>query len=252
MPPRSQEEKERRRLLREQKKEAREKEKAKEMKKILVVKNVQTKAATAGPKNVEQHSPLLHVPDDAMRQILSFLPAQELGTITLSCLAINRMLKEVRIPYILSRLNRANQPLKGAVGYVDMCRDQAQARALLEQSFGGGDTGRLISKKCKRSGDTDEFVAYARYLEECVCGYAPMVRHNRFCYKQDKRSIVSSSMLLHRVFVERIPKCCLRMSMDDSLLYHRSILSVVSVGMVNSVVLEVVAWQHGESVNEDS
>ena len=40
MPPRSQEEKERRRLLCEEKKEACEKEKAKEVKTELVVKNV--------------------------------------------------------------------------------------------------------------------------------------------------------------------------------------------------------------------
>lgn len=189
MPPRSQEEKERRRLLREQRKEAREKEK--DGKKKPVTQEVETKAV-AGPTNAVQHSPLLHLPDDAMRQILCCLSSQELGAITLSCIPINRMLKEVRIPYILSRLNRPNQPLKGAVGFVDMCHDQAQARTLLEQSFGGGETGRLISRKCKQSGDADEFVAYARYLEESVCGYAPMVSHGSLaCHKQNSMPIVS-------------------------------------------------------------
>lgn len=192
MPTRSQEEKERRRLLREQRKEAREKEK--EGKKKPVAQEVETKAVT-GPKNVVQHSPLLHLPDDAMRQILCCLPSQDLGAITLSCLSINRMLKEVRVPYILSRLNRANRPLKGAVGYIDMCHDQAQARTLLEQSFGGGETGRLITRKCKQSGDADEFVAYARYLEESVCGYAPMVSHRiLLCHKQNSVPIVSFPM----------------------------------------------------------
>jgi hypothetical protein len=90
MPPRSQEEKECRRLLCEEKKEAREKEKAKEVETELVVKNVQPKAGAASPNNEEQHSPLLHVPDDSLRQILCFLPSQDLGAITLLCLALDQ------------------------------------------------------------------------------------------------------------------------------------------------------------------
>ena len=48
---------------------------------------------------------------------------------------------------------------------------------VLKQSLGGGETGRLITKKSKKSkgGDSDEFMAYARFLQEGVCGYSPLV-----------------------------------------------------------------------------
>jgi len=186
---RSEEEKERRRLLRQEKKEARDKkEKAEGAKPKPVAASVVTNhneddqkpAATCSTpswKNVVQDSTLLHVPVDAMRLILCHLPSHDLGAMTLTCKLVNHMLMEVRIPYILSRLNRPNQHLQGAVGYLDMCHDEAEARQLLEASFGGGDTGRLVTKKCRQNksgGDADEFVAYARFLEESVCGYAAL------------------------------------------------------------------------------
>ena len=189
MPPRSAEEKERRRLLRQEKKEARDKKKELEEDETNVAPSPTTKkessskpaATTTSPKeNVEQdYSPLLHVPLDAMRLIMCYLPAQDLGNMTLLCRQTNHMMMEVRLPYILSRLNRPNQPFKGAVGYTELCHDESEARQLLELSFGGGDTGRLVTKKCRQNksgGDADEFVAYARFLEESVCAYAPLVR----------------------------------------------------------------------------
>jgi hypothetical protein len=184
---RSQEEKEARKLLRQQKKEAREKKKAAEggsasnKHKSTTNDNDHKIAAStlATPwKDVVQHSPLLHIPVDAMRLVMCHLPAQDLGCITLVCKGINHLLRETRIPYILSRLNRPSQHIKGAVGFTEMCRDEAEARKLLELSFSGGDTGRLVTKKCRQSksphGDADEFVSYARFLEESVCGYAPL------------------------------------------------------------------------------
>ena len=47
---------------------------------------------------------------------------------------------------------------------------------MIAQSYGGGDTGRILpsKKKGKNAGKTaDEFVAYARFLEESVHGYSP-------------------------------------------------------------------------------
>jgi E3 ubiquitin-protein ligase HERC2 len=189
---RSQEEKERRRLLRQQKKEAREQQKEAEdgeKPKAVSTTTVAEKKddedcklpavdASATPwKHVIQTSALLHVPVDAMRLILCNLNSHDLGAMTLTCKLVNHMLREVRIPYILARLNRPNQALARAVGFTSMCHDEAEARALLEASFDGGDTGRLVTRKCRQNksgGDADEFVAYARFLEESVCGYATL------------------------------------------------------------------------------
>jgi hypothetical protein len=50
-------------------------------------------------------------------------------------------------------------------------------RQLLANSFGGGNTRRAITKKSKRGDNgADEYVAYARFLEESVGGYSTLVR----------------------------------------------------------------------------
>lgn len=44
-----------------------------------------------------------------------------------------------------------------------------------------GETGRLITKKSKKAhknGDADEYVAYARFVEEALSGYSTLVRKN--------------------------------------------------------------------------
>ena len=108
------------------------------------------------------------------------LAAHDLGSFTLVCRLMNHMLFEVRVPYVLSRLNRPNHAIPGAVGFTQMLSDQAHARQLVYDSLGGGDTGRLVTKKCRQNksgGNADEFVAFARFLEESVCGYAPLVSH---------------------------------------------------------------------------
>jgi hypothetical protein len=49
-------------------------------------------------------------------------------------------------------------------------------RLIIDQSLGGGDTGRLVvsrkGKNVKKS--ADEFVAYARFLDEAVHGHVPL------------------------------------------------------------------------------
>ena len=51
-------------------------------------------------------------------------------------------------------------------------------RAIIAQSYGGGETGRIVPKKKKArtaAGETaDEFVAYARFLNESTHGYSPL------------------------------------------------------------------------------
>ena len=44
---------------------------------------------------------------------------------------------------------------------------------MIGQSFEGGDTGRIVQRKKKNAHTSDEFVAYARFLDEAVHGYLP-------------------------------------------------------------------------------
>jgi len=53
-----------------------------------------------------------------------------------------------------------------------MCSNHADARIILEQSYGGGDTGRIQLKGKAGKGFASEFVTYARFLEEAVSAYA--------------------------------------------------------------------------------
>ncbi len=43
-----------------------------------------------------------------------------------------------------------------------------------------GETGRLITKKSQKAhkhGDADEYISYARFVEEALSGYSTLVRH---------------------------------------------------------------------------
>lgn len=129
----------------------------------------------------EKSSPLLELPEVAIQAIFALLPAADLGRLTLTCRTLNDQLPAARVPFLVDRLCRPNLPLPGCVGFVDLCRDEAAARTLLERSLhGGGDTGRVVGgvvpskKRGKSGGVTDgtanEFVAYARFLEEVIHG----------------------------------------------------------------------------------
>ena len=45
---------------------------------------------------------------------------------------------------------------------------------MIEQSLQGGDTGRIIPRKKKNANTSDEFVAYARFIDEVVHGHLPL------------------------------------------------------------------------------
>jgi hypothetical protein len=139
MPPRSQEEKERRRQLHKEKQEARKKAKdeAAKKKEVGVVKSAASalKLENVAEKKMEatqeeSWSLLKSLPDDAIAQVLCFLPSRDLGCVTLTCNHLNGVLGEVRVTHILSRLHRPHQKILGGVGFVDLCDSQAEARCV--------------------------------------------------------------------------------------------------------------------------
>lgn len=108
--------------------------------------------------------------DDAQNHFLSFLSARDLGALMLTCRQWNKLLvtDDARAFYVWSHLVHKSQPRSFET---KICRDIAEARQIVEQSYGGGDTGRLKVKG--RAGKwKSEFVSYARFLQEAVKGYS--------------------------------------------------------------------------------
>jgi len=141
---------------------------------------------TIGVGSSAGRSFLLDLPEVAVQVIFSHLPAADLGRLTMTCRTLNLMLPDARAPFLVSRLRRKNQRAGGSGkndGHllIDLCSDEAQANALVEQSLsGGGDTGRILPRGKYAKKGSNEFVSYARFLEEAVGGgYGTLSTGNR-------------------------------------------------------------------------
>lgn len=96
----------------------------------------------------------------------------------MTCQSFRNLLFEARVHYLLTRLHHQHQssssPQSSNPLRFDLMAKESQVHALLQQSL-QGNTGRVVvvSKKRKFGPPTcDEFVSYARFVEESVCGYA--------------------------------------------------------------------------------
>ncbi len=209
MPPRSAEEKERRRRLQEEKKAARkaakelkEKEEAKKQAALLKLQQQREAAVSGDVKSHDGSDDICYIvtlPEDAQTLIMCFLPARDLGAFSMACRTFNYSLDRVRISHFFTRVNaihkfRRCDRVGNEIGRlqvpVQFCTDENDVRDILHRSiFGSGDTGRLVSKKSKQSskkksktdgshgdaksgGDADEYIAYARFIEEAIVGNA--------------------------------------------------------------------------------
>ena len=147
MPPRSEEEKRRRKLLHQQKQAARRAkkellEKQKEAERLSKKGGGETKPSeepgSGGDKKAASSiSLLLTLPEDALRQVLCFLPARELGAVSMTCTNINYILSECRISHLLSRLDTSKRGRKFITekkndwkvkSPIAMCSNEAEAR----------------------------------------------------------------------------------------------------------------------------
>ena len=131
MPPRTAAEKAERKLLQEQKREARRLAKLKkeqERGSSKTVPNSTSTSESAKTTSGSGESPILKLPEVALRLIICYLPARDVGCLTLTSRQFALDLVEARVPYVISRLNRPEQALQGAVGFVDMCSNEEQAR----------------------------------------------------------------------------------------------------------------------------
>jgi alpha-tubulin suppressor-like RCC1 family protein len=151
---------------------------------------------------------IVTLPEDAIYNLFSMLCAADLGRLIATCTSLNQLLSEARPSYLLSRLggcptNRDDTTSTLSSVYTNrirMLETPAQAYALLQDSYSGGNTGRLLttthsaassssrSTKPKNKNNKNatnassstllqhpEFVSFARFLEQAVCGYAHLV-----------------------------------------------------------------------------
>lgn len=115
---------------------------------------------------------IFQLSDDSMNHILWFTSARDMGALTMTCRQFNKILVEGRLSFLVARLHRPYDRVPGAVGCVNMCSNQSEARSIIEQSYGGGDTGRIRAKGKAGKEFVSEFVSYARFLEEAAGAYA--------------------------------------------------------------------------------
>ncbi len=122
---------------------------------------------------------------------MAYMSARDLGCWIMTCQHFRHLLLEARIPYLLSRLyhppqyqqhqeqdddNVVHHSSATSVRF-HLMDNESQIHTLLRQSL-QGNTGRVIVVKKKKSSayspSCDEFIAYARYIEQVVCGYATL------------------------------------------------------------------------------
>lgn len=185
MPPRSAEEKAKRKLLHEQKKQARKLEKERKEREEAEKREVLAAAGDATVSHVEceasdSYCYFLTLAEDSQNEILSLLPARDLGAMSMTCRSINFGMAESRVSHLFSRLNTVvNVDQVGKLKVpAKFCENESEVRKLLDYALeGSGETGRLVTKKSKKgkkanAGDADEYIAYARFLEEAIQGHA--------------------------------------------------------------------------------
>lgn len=172
MPPRSAAEKLARKQQLEEKREAR---------RLAKEKREMDKAAQSQVEDVPKQASvmkgkcyILTLSDDSLHHVMCFLSSRDVGALTLTCRHFSQLLVEARVSFVLSRLNQPTSKMPGAVGCVYMCSNQNEARSIVQQAYGGGDTKRIVAKGKARKHFASEFVTYARFLEEAVSGYSPL------------------------------------------------------------------------------
>ena len=192
MPPRSAEEKARRKLLHEQKKEARRLKKQREEEQKQKAEGLLGTNGEGGKDYSNGNDPnnsdlkkgdcfILTLPEDPFHHLLTFLPARDLGAFSMSCRHVNLCMGEARIHHLFSRLStkyyESDLPGKLYVP-IKICENKNEVEELLVQGLDGcGDTGRLVTKKAKKVKHTcaDEYIAYARFIEEAILGRSVQV-----------------------------------------------------------------------------
>lgn len=114
---------------------------------------------------------IFELSDDTLSHIICFLPSRCVGALALTGRRFSQFLVDARVHFIMDRLNSPSVKSIGFYKSIALCMNRTEARSILEQSYGGGETNRIRAKGKAGKNFTSEFVSYARFLEEAVNGY---------------------------------------------------------------------------------
>lgn len=172
MPARSAEERARRKELAAERKRVREAKKRAEEEKKKLMEAEQKLASLNVNDDTTERKPcfILNIPEVTLGCIFCFLPARELACASLTCTTWNYSIGEIRVPYIQQQLSKTK-----------LCATRQESFDILKASYGGGSTRRVVTKKQRKSDgrDCDEFMGYARFLEEGIVGYCKLAIRGR-------------------------------------------------------------------------
>ena len=137
--------------------------------------------ASATTKNAAEGSELscrfLDLPEDAIHLIYIMLTAADLGRLAGTCKRLTLLLANARTHVVRARCSRTDMANTGRVRFMELCTNEVDAQALLTDSYGGGDTGRVVPRNKFPKKDPPpylEFCSYARYLQEVATGISSL------------------------------------------------------------------------------
>jgi alpha-tubulin suppressor-like RCC1 family protein len=120
---------------------------------------------------------LLSLPDDAIHVIYSMLSSVDLGRMVLTCKHLNIALTSARLYFLLCRLSKTtttsiSPSIHHKNVYEGWCGSEQDVQELIEDSIiAGGDTGRILPRGKFAKKTNNEFISYARFIEDAICGY---------------------------------------------------------------------------------
>lgn len=132
MPPRTPEERARRKKAAEERKAARKAAKGEKTKTGAGSASQgadESKAAAWDPnKKIVQDSKFLEFPDVSLYQVLSLLTAGELGCVSMVCKQLNSSIGDARETYLMARLHQPDRVYDDMVGYTQLCETSKDAK----------------------------------------------------------------------------------------------------------------------------
>lgn len=176
MPARTAAEKLARKQALEEKREAKRLAKEKKEQEKVAQGGTDDKKSTSQAKDESSNKPkgecyINGLSDDTLHHMMCFLSSRDIGALALTSRHFSQLLVEARVHFLMDRLNNPSNKSIGFLKSISMCADRNEARTILEQSYGGGETNRIRAKGKAGKHFTSEFVSYARFLEEAVNGY---------------------------------------------------------------------------------
>lgn len=144
----------------------------------------QRKVSSAGKQTVDQNEDkdvprLDRLPEYAITNIYSMMLASEMGCLAGTCKIFMQHMSVARRTYLLSRCHRQDQSFTGRVKYLDFLSNEMDAEALLEDSLGGGHTGRILPRGKYGKRIHGDFPSYARFIEEIASGISRLSTGSR-------------------------------------------------------------------------